>query len=337
MRRAPLPRGPRLQPGQVLPPPAAGQAQTPAQAPQVVDSIIFDGNRKYPTQTLQTRIFTRVGDTYSESGIRADYMALWNTQYFDEITLETQDSTTKPNAIIVIFHLKERPTISVIDYRGTKSVTKSDILDRFKERKVGLSVESQLDPTKVRKAEVVLQELLAEHGRQFAIVKGGIETIPATNRVRLIFNVDEGPKVKVGDIQFMGNTVFSRRKIIRSMRMSRPYAVPMWLFDLPVMSKTFDRGKLDQDMEIGIRGLYQNTGYFRADIKDPILDSVELNRFGLPIPFPLIGRQRGRATNITIPIDEGQQYRMGRLVIRSVDPEKGLSVQRRISESPYFR
>jgi outer membrane protein insertion porin family len=312
----------------------AGQAPVPAQAPQIVDSIVFDGARKYPQQTLQTRILTRQGDTYSESGILADYMALWNTQYFDDITLEVQESTTKPNAVIIIFHLVERPTISFIDYRGTKSVTKSDILDRFKERKVGLTVESQLDPTKVRRGEVVLQELLAEHGRQFAIVKGGVESIPATNRVRLIFNVDEGPKVKVGDIQFTGNTVFSRRKIIRSMRMSRPYSIPMWLFDVPVMSKTFDRSKLDQDLEIGIRGLYQNAGYFRCCGSDePKLESVELNRFGLPLPLPLIGRKRGRATDITIPIDEGEQYRMGRLVIRSADPEKGLSVQREALES----
>jgi outer membrane protein insertion porin family len=322
--------GPVLTNPQATRPPA--QEQEPGQPPKVVDSIIFEGNRRYPSQTLQTRIFTRVGDPYSESGLRQDFMALWNTQYFEDITLETQQSTTKPNGVIVIFHVKERPTISEIDYRGIKSVTKSDILDRFKDRKVGLTIESQLDPTKVRKGEVVLQELLAEHGRQFAIVKGGVETIPATNRVRLIFNVDEGPKVKVGDIEFTGNTVFSRRKIIRSMRMSRPYSIPMWLFDVPVMSKTFDRAKLDQDLEI-IRGLYQNNGYFRADVKEPKLESVQLNRFGLPVPLPLIGRQRGRATNITIPIEEGEQYRMGRLVIRSVDPEKGLSVQRAYLES----
>jgi outer membrane protein insertion porin family len=107
----------------------------------------------------------------------------------------------------------------------------------------------------------------------------------------------------------------------------------MGLFDLAVMSKTFDRAKLDQDMEIGIRALYQNAGYFLADPKEPTLTSVELHRFGLPLPLPLIGRQRGRATNITIAIDEGEQYRMGRLVIRSSDPEKGLSVRRDYLES----
>src|SRR6266576_1455131 len=45
-----------------------------------------------------------------------------------------------------------------------------DTLDRFKERKVGLTVESEFDPTKIKKAEVVLKEILGEHGRQFAKV-----------------------------------------------------------------------------------------------------------------------------------------------------------------------
>jgi outer membrane protein insertion porin family len=325
------PAWPQAQPG--APPGTTPQTQAPAQVATTVERIEFVGNRRIRSETLQARILTRTGDPYSEDGLRRDYMALWNTQYFDDIRLEVQDNPARANSKIVTFHVVERPVIRRIEYRGNRSVTESNILDRFKERKVGLTVESPLDPTKVRRAETALQELLAEHGRQFAVVKATREPIPATNAVRLIFTIDEGPKVKVGQIQFDGNRVFSDRKIIRSMRMSRPYAIPMWLFDVPVMSKTFDRAKLDQDLEIGIRGLYQNSGYFRVDVKDPILNSVELNRFGLPIPMPLIGRQRGRATNITIPIEEGEQYTMGRLVIRSVDPEKGLSLRRDYLES----
>ena len=170
---------PQAAPGPAVPPPVAGQAPAPAQAPQTIESINFDGNRKYPQQTLQTRIFWPVQATLIARAESAQTTwRLWNTGYFDDITLEVQDNPAKPNSIIIIFHVKERPTISFIDYVGVKSATKSDILDRFKERKVGLTIESQLDPTKVRRGEVVLQELLAEHGRQFAIVKGGIETHP---------------------------------------------------------------------------------------------------------------------------------------------------------------
>ncbi len=120
-------------------------------------------------------------------GLRRDFQALWNTQYFEDIRLEVQDSPNRPNAKIVIFHLTERPIIRRIEYRGLKSISESDILDRFKDRKVSLSVESQFDPTKIKKAEVVIKDLEAEHGRQFAVVKPTYEKIPATNAVKLIF------------------------------------------------------------------------------------------------------------------------------------------------------
>ena len=89
---------------------------------------------------------------------------------------------TSPTQKIIIFYVTERPIVRRIEYKGNKSVSESDILDRFKERKVGLSIESQFDPTKIKKAEVVLKELLAEHGRQFAIVKPTYETPPRHQR-----------------------------------------------------------------------------------------------------------------------------------------------------------
>ena len=94
--------------------------------------------------------------------------------------------------------MTERPIIRRIEYKGNKSITESDILDAFKDKKVGLTVESQFDPTKIKRAEVVLKSLLAAHGHQFATVKPTYERIAATNAVKLIFNIDEGPKVRSG-------------------------------------------------------------------------------------------------------------------------------------------
>ena len=45
---------------------------------------------------------------------------------------------------------------------------------------------------------------------------------------------------------------------------------------------------------------------------------------GIPGPWPLIGAKHGKRTDITITIEEGEQYRMGRLRFRSSDPEQGL-------------
>jgi outer membrane protein insertion porin family len=319
------------QPGQQQPPAPAAAEGTPT-----IDRIDFQGNRRIRSETLRGRIFSRNGDPYSEEALRRDFHALWNTQYFEDIRLEVQDSPEKPNSKIIIFYVTERPTIRRIEYKGNKSVSESDILDRFKERKVGLSVESQFDPTKIKKAEVVLKDLLAEHGRQFASVKPTYERLPGTNAVKLTFTVNEGPKVKVGKIIIQGNTAFSSRRIIRAMRHSRPTAIPLsFLGTLPIMSKTYDRTKLDEDLEIGVRGLYQDNGYFKVLVKDPVLQTVDINRGGVPgpIPVPLVGAKHGKATNITIGVEEGERYRMGTLHIRSADPDKGLSLKQEYLES----
>ena len=305
--------------------PPSFQEPPPQRPGTVVDRILFTGNRRIRTDTLKARIFSRDGDPYNEETLRRDFQALWNTQFFEDVKLRVEDSPDGPNHKNVIFEVKERPVIRRIRYDGIHSVSESDILDRFKERKVGLTVESQFDPTRIKKAEVVLQELLGEHGRQFAKVTPQYERIAASNAVILVFKIEEGPKVKVGRIKFTGNHAFSDRKLIRAMRHDRPYSIPLYFTYIPVLTKTFDRQKLNEDEEVGVRGLYQDNGYFRVVVKDPILENVDThgNRLGVP----LTGKTHGKAVNITIPIEEGERYRMGTLKIVSADPDKALSLK----------
>jgi len=303
---------------------AAGAAQTSGNF--VIDRIEFVGNRRIRTDTLKARIFSREGDPYNEETLRRDFQALWNTQFFEDVKLRVEDSPTKPNGKVIVFEVTERPVIRRIRYDGIHSISESDILDRFKEKKVGLTVESQFDPTRIKKAEVVLKDLLGEHGRQFAKVTPQYERIASSNAVILVFKIEEGPKVKVGQIQFTGNHAFSRRKLIRAMHNDRPYAIPLKITEINVMSKTYDHDKLIEDIEVGIRGLYQDNGYFKVLVKDPILENIDTNgwRWGVPV---VMGRSSGKAVNITIPIEEGNKYTMGTIRIASSDPDKALSLK----------
>lgn len=302
----------------------AQPGQESASNQYIISKIFFEGNRRIQRATLLARIFSRPGDPYSVDAVRRDFQALWNTQFFEDITLEVEDDPDQANGKILIFRVQERPIIRRIEYKGNKSITESDILDAFKEKKVGLSVESQFDPTKIKHAEVILKELLAEHGRQFATVKTTYERISSTNSVKVVFNINEGPKVKVGQITIVGNKAFSRRKIIRSMRHDRPISIPLGITYIPLFSKTFDRAKLDEDLEVGVRSLYQDHGYFKVIVDVKELKTVDVNRPGIPGPWPGFGAKHGKATNITISIDEGQQYRMGKLTFRSADPDQGM-------------
>src|ERR1035438_9496176 len=252
--------------------PGARQDQPP---PAIVDRIIFLGNRRIRSDTLKARIFSRESDPYNEETLRRDFQALWNTQFFEDVKLRVEDSPDGPNHKNIIFEVKERPVIRRIRYDGIHSISESDILDRFKEKKVGLTVESQFDPTRIKKAEVVLQGLLGEHGRQFAKVTPQYERIAASNAVILVFKIDEGPKVKVGHIKFTGNHAFSDRKLIRAMHNDRPYSIPLYIADIAVLSKTYDREKLNEDLEVGIRGIYQDNGYFKVNVGDPVLENID--------------------------------------------------------------
>src|SRR5260370_1552387 len=299
----------------------------------VIDRIEFTGNRRIRTDTLKARIFSRDGDPYNEETLRRDFQQLWNTKFFEEVKLGVEESPSKPNGKVIVFEVTERPVIRRIRYDGIHSISESDILDRCKEKKVGLTVESQFDPTRIKKAEVVLKDLLAEHGRQFATVTPQYEKIASSNAIILIFKIDEGPKVKVGKIEFTGNHAFSNRKLIRAMRHDRPYAIPLYFTEINVMSKTYDHDKLTEDIQVGIIGLYQDNGYFRVVVLDPLIKNVNTKewRYGIP----LTGRTEGKAVNITIPIEEGDQYKMGTLRIVSSDPDKALSLKKDALEQAF--
>ena len=154
--------------------------------------------------------------------------------------------------------------------RATARFRHSDILDRFKKEKVGLSVEGQYDPTKIKSAETVLEELLAEHGHQFATIKTDVKTIPPAS-VQVNFSIKEGPIVKVGQIKFAGNEHLSSRYLRRSMKNLRPIGIPRSIFFENLFARTFDACKLDDDTE-RVRFAYRDKGYANAasrDAQDP--------------------------------------------------------------------
>jgi outer membrane protein assembly factor BamA len=87
----------------------------------------------------------------------------------------------------------ENKRVREINYVGINSISSSEVLDRFKKDKVSLSLESEYDPTKTQKVEVVLKQLEAEHGHRFATVRTKVRNIPP-GAVGITFVVSEGPK-----------------------------------------------------------------------------------------------------------------------------------------------
>jgi outer membrane protein insertion porin family len=273
-----------------------------AQTPQTIDSIRVIGNRRIPKETILARMFTHPGDTYDPISIERDFNSLWNTGYFENLRIEREDSE---KGIILNIFVVEKPTIREIVYKGNNSVSQSDILDRFKKEKVGLSVESQYDPARIKRAEAVIKDLLSEHGHQFATIKTEVKTIPPAS-VQVIFNIKEGPTVKVGQIKFTGNQHISSLVLRRSMKNLKPIGIPYSLIFENLFPQTFDASKLEEDTE-RVRLAYRDRGYYNAAVEEPktqIRDQGGLNWF-------TFRPNKGKRIDILMPIEEGVRYRLG--------------------------
>ena len=268
----------------------------------VISDIVIKGNRRIPAETIRARMFTKAGDVYDQAALERDFNSLWNTGYFDDLRLE-REQTSKGWVIYV--YVKEKPTIREIKYVGLSSVSQSDVLDKFKEQKVGLTQESQYDPTKVKHAEVVIKQLLAAHGRQFASVQSEVRPIPPA-AVSLTFVIKEGPKVKVGKIKFEGNKALSNRELESAMKNLKPIGIPHSIFLENLFARTYDSTKLSEDAE-RVRYYYQTKGYMKALVGDPKTQIHDTSGVKWYFPFK---SSPGKAVDITIPVEEGQRYRL---------------------------
>jgi outer membrane protein insertion porin family len=298
----PSPQAPKPQ----LEAPKAAEAAPEAPSENVVEAIEFRGARRVPQDTLRAMIFTKKGDRYDEEVLRRDFMALWNTGRFDDIQLEREPG---PTGVIVRFVLVERPVVRSIKYEGIKSVTVSEILDRFKERKVGLSVESQYDQNRIQRATVVLKEFLAERGRQYAKVEPEVRPIPPSS-LEVVFRVEEGPKVKVGRIEIAGNKEFTDRAVIRAMKNLKPIGVPRSIYLENIFARTYDTTKLEEDKE-RIRDWYQQRGYFTAKALDQKVTMREVGGGKFRVP-PFFMNKPGIRADLILPVEEGLKYHINK-------------------------
>ena len=286
--------------------------ELPVQNGQYIEAVEFRGARRVPQDVLKQQITTKAGDPYNEDSLRRDFMALWNSGRFDDLRLEVEPGRT---GLLVRFIVTERRVIRSIDYVGIHSVTVSEILDRFKERKVGLSVESQYDPNKIQRAVIVLKEYLGERGHEYATVEPVIEQIPPSS-LKLTFNVNEGPKVKVGQIVTVGNKAFTNKWLVSQMKNLKPVGLPHSILFENIFAKTYDIIKLEDD-ETRIRLAYMDRGYFNAKIQEQSIKIVRRGGSGWRLPLIKMNLPSIQA-DVTLNIEEGRQYKLRNITFQGV-------------------
>ncbi len=275
----------------------APESAAKAALPKLVQILVKGGKTTAP-ETVGFYLGLKPGDPYDDALVKRNFSKLWDSGLFEDVTLE-KDVT--PQGVILTATVVERPTVADLEFRGNKKLTTSQLKDKLKEGKAEIRIGAPVSLRDVAKAKGVLLDAYKAEGFRSVVVEAQLETVSPAQR-RVVFNVDEGDKMKIESIRFSGNTVFGQQKLRNAMKKTK--TAHWWrFFD---SKSTYNQASYDEDVE-GIRKVYQDAGYKDVVVKDPVLETFVVN--------PKEKRQDKikRRAKITIPIVEGDRWYFGKL------------------------
>jgi len=283
------------------------RAQQPQ--PRVVENVDIIGNRRLRKDDIIYYIQTRQGDTYNPDQVARDLQTILSLGFFDKVGTRVTEEVGPRGGVNITFIVVELPIIRDIQFEGLKSVSESDVLKTFRERRVGVSKEAIEDPVKVRNATRVLKELLSAKGHPNATIDVNREQVSATS-IAITFDVTEGPRVRVAEIQFEGSKVFKSGKLRDQMKYVKEAGLISRFKELDIL----DRAKLDYDLH-RVDNYMRSKGYLQARHGEPRIEGLGPRRTGFPIlPLPFLSSVDD-TLRITVPIIEGKLYRLGDMKI----------------------
>src|SRR5262249_35003816 len=147
------------------------------------------------------------------------------------------------------------------------------------------------------KAANAVREMLVEKGFQDAKVEPTLEAVEgAPKTVNLTFRITEGPRVKITDVAFVGNKVFSSSELKSKMKFNKDGG-----FLCVGGAGTYQETKFEEDAD-RIVAHYFEPGYIDASVGKPALRKIRDSSDG-----------KGRYMLLEIPIHEGPRYRVADL------------------------
>ncbi|MGE0362027.1 MAG: outer membrane protein assembly factor BamA [Vicinamibacterales bacterium] len=306
------------------PPAWAGQAAPPAPAAQpavrmppagsspvirfiqlrfhpVDESLIDPQTYLYYIQTQPSRSSDGVWVPYDEAAearLRDDFRRLWGTNFLDNLWVEVLDEPYD-NGVVgkrVVFNMEERPRVKIVDYTGSSKVERTKIDEKMKEVGVALRLDSFLDEGAVRRVKGIIADMMAEKGYQFAEITSNVETLPGGPKlVKVTFDVQEGPKVRIREIDFVGNTALGDGTLRRKMKETKQHGAFSWLTG----GGTYKEAKFEEDAD-AVVAHYRNKGYVEARVGTPELKTLQDT-----------GDGKTRWIQVRVPVTEGPRYRVG--------------------------
>jgi outer membrane protein insertion porin family len=247
-----------------------------------VTKLQFRGNRKVEDDAIKVNLKTAPGVTLTQEMVREDVKTIWKMGYFEDVSVEVAESK---DGSVVTFVLREKPSIKKIYVAGNSEVSLSKINEILDIKK-----EQILDQAKLKKNVEKIKDLYVEKGFYMAEVTYEVKR-DTTSTVDVWFRIQENAKVEVRRVNFVGNRATSDADL-RGVISTREGS----LLSFMTSAGTYREDVFQRDLLL-IQAHYWDRGYVQVKVANPL---VELS-------------PDKRSMYVTISVDEGPQFRLGRV------------------------
>lgn len=258
---------------------------------QPIIDIRFEGNRRIESEAMLLEIESGIGELVSPRNLATDVKRLWGLGKFDDVRVEGE---LTPSGAVLTYVVKERPTIRKIVVEGNSKIKLDDINEQL-----DLKLNQILDVGAVRDNVEKVKQLYVQKGFFLADVTYGLRPVEdEVGKVDIQIIISEAAETIVRKITFIGNTAFTDDELRKHM-LTRVGGY------LSVVTKkaggVFNKEAFAGDFQM-LKSFYSDNGYLDANVKDPELSLSPDRRF----------------VYVTVPVDEGPQYRVGRIRAKEV-------------------
>lgn len=226
--------------------PAGAQAIDPEG--RLVREVRFEGLVNTPEQLVRNVVRTEVGEPYRAQTVSRDIVRLTFLGRFD--TAEAKVEPNNDGSIDVIFELVEQPTLASLQIEGNARIETEEL-----EALVLLNQGDPIDRSLIDRGARAIERAYADKG-YFAASVSVDEKKLEDERV-LVYKVTEGPRVRIQEIRFEGNRVFSDDELYGEVTSEEQW----W----PFLAGFLDRDQLDRDAA-QVRQYYLERGYLEAQV-----------------------------------------------------------------------
>src|SRR6266699_1019129 len=264
----------------------SARAQEPAGPPMIRSiDVEYTEPKLVSKERILAQMRTKVGQPFSDQVVEQDIETLYKTGAILNVRIFAQP---EGDGVKVIVAVKTRSIVREIEIDGAERIKPKRLRKEIK-----LKINQPVDEELLEEARQKMIELYQGHGYNDVTIQFRVDPIDQSRgTARVVFTVNEGIKGAVSKVRFEGNAHFSDRVLRKQMKTKGKTLIS--LFD---KSGRLDETQLQQDLD-SIREWYQDHGYIDVDVKDV---RKERSKNG-----PII---------ITIVINEGPQYHVGKLII----------------------